>query len=222
MTQGGFFEEKRTSPTSMAIVIAIHAAAIGGLAMAKMEMPVMKIFKPIKIKDIPVPPPPPEVEQPRVEPKVEATPQPIIERPIIDLKLPDRTEIAMVEPLPFLPNVTPTTEPRVTVEPAIQPPAKRTPVRVNALLDPRYADRLQPPYPASEQRAGNEGRVTVRVTIGADGRVKRVEKVSAASDAFFRATERQALGQWRFKPATVDGDPIETTKVMTVVFRLDG
>lgn len=82
------------------------------------------------------------------------------------------------------------------------------------------SSELQPPYPASEQRAENEGSVTVRILIGTDGRVKSVEKVRGASDAFFRATEQQALRHWRFKPATVDGRPVESRKVMTVHFRL--
>jgi protein TonB len=80
---------------------------------------------------------------------------------------------------------------------------------------------LQPPYPASEQRAGSEGTVVVLLTIGADGRVKAVRRISAASEAFWRATERHALRHWRFKPATVDGVPVESTQRLTVHFRLD-
>jgi protein TonB len=80
---------------------------------------------------------------------------------------------------------------------------------------------LQPPYPASAQREGAEGIVRVRVAIGADGRVKTVQKVEASRDDFFAATERQALRYWRFKPATVDGKPIESSKLMVVHFRID-
>ncbi|MDQ2878757.1 MAG: energy transducer TonB [Pseudomonadota bacterium] len=104
-------------------------------------------------------------------------------------------------------------------EPPYTPP---NPVLVGVGLDPRYAGYLQPPYPAAEQRAEHEGRVTVRVLVGVDGRVKQVERVAAASDAFFAATERQALGKWRFKPATRDGIPVEAWKVMNVSFVLSG
>jgi protein TonB len=62
--------------------------------------------------------------------------------------------------------------------------------------------------------------VTVRLLIGADGRVKAVEKVRAASDAFWRATERQALRHWRFTPAMVDGKPVESRTTVTVHFEL--
>jgi protein TonB len=64
--------------------------------------------------------------------------------------------------------------------------------------------------------------VRVRVTIGVDGRVRAVEQVSATSAAFYRATERQALRHWRFRPATLDGRPVESRLVLEVIFRLQG
>ena len=92
---------------------------------------------------------------------------------------------------------------------------------VGPSVDPRYADAFQPDYPASEQRMGNDGKVTVRVLIGTDGRVKQIERVSATSDAFFRATETQALRRWRFRPGTRDGVPQEAWRTMTVTFVLN-
>ena len=53
-----------------------------------------------------------------------------------------------------------------------------------------------------------------------NGRVTAVERLSATSDAFWRATQRQALSRWRFRPATLDGRPVEGIKVMTVTFRI--
>jgi protein TonB len=73
-----------------------------------------------------------------------------------------------------------------------------------------------------EERAEREGTVVVRLLIGADGRVRAVERISAASEAFWRATERHALRAWRFVPATVDGKPVESMHTMTVTFQLQG
>ena len=98
---------------------------------------------------------------------------------------------------------------------------KGPPVLIGANIDPRYASNFQPTYPADEIRGGNAGRVTVRVLIGIDGRVKDIEKVSAPSDSFWDATRRQALSKWRFKPATRDGVPYETWKTMNVSFVLN-
>jgi protein TonB len=94
-------------------------------------------------------------------------------------------------------------------------------MRIDAEFDPRFADAMQPAYPTSEQRAQRDGSVRLRVTIGADGRVKAVERLSATSDAFWRATERHALSRWRFRPATVDGRPVESRKVLSVHFRIE-
>ena len=75
------------------------------------------------------------------------------------------------------------------------------------------------------QRSGSDatgnGTVRIRVTIGTDGRVRAAERVSATSDAFWAAAERQALTRWRFRPATVDGRPIESTRTMTIHFRIE-
>jgi protein TonB len=94
-------------------------------------------------------------------------------------------------------------------------------MRIDAEFDPRFADAMQPAYPTSEQRAQRDGSVRLRVTIGADGRVKAVERLSATSDAFWRATQRHALSRWRFRPATVDGRPVESRKVLSVHFRIE-
>ncbi|MDB5704012.1 MAG: hypothetical protein JWN66_1128 [Sphingomonas bacterium] len=76
----------------------------------------------------------------------------------------------------------------------------------------------QPEYPSDERRLGREGRVVVKVLVGTDGRVKQVEKVSAASDSFFEATRRRALEKWRLTPGTRDGVPIEAWRTMAVSF----
>ena len=70
------------------------------------------------------------------------------------------------------------------------------------------------------ERLQQDGRVRVRITIGADGRVTAIEQLSATHEAFWRATQRQAMSRWRFRPATVDGRPIASTMVMTVTFRI--
>ena len=87
-------------------------------------------------------------------------------------------------------------------------------------MDPRYADRLQPPYPDSQLREGMEGFVRIKVIIGPDGRVKAAEEVFATNEDFFRAAQRQALSQWRFRPATVDGKPVESSMVLALKFEL--
>lgn len=221
MPEGGFLEQKPRSPGSLAIVVALHGAAITALMLAKTEVIENPFKGPFKVKQIPVtPPPPPEPwrelrekvpekqksEIKYVQPEITHRPQdpPVFGRQAdVDIKFDTR----------------PAGDIEVKPEPVpLPPPPVPDPVRREAKIDPR--SRLQPPYPPSEQRAENEGSVTVRVLIGTDGRVKDVEKVRATSEAFFRATAEQALKHWRFKPATVDGKPVESRTVMTVHFQL--
>jgi protein TonB len=212
MTQGGFFEPKRVHPAQLTVVIAAHAAAITALALAKADFVVPKIVR-TDVFFVPNPvDPPPQRDEPAPQKKVEQVPLPALD-PVVPI---DRIDPPVIDN-PFNDPVVPQ-----TFNPPVDPPKPTIePVRIEAQVDARFADRLQPPYPLSEQRAGNEGVVKVRVRIGADGRVVSVEKIAAASDAFFEATQRHALRQWRFKPATLGGSAVESVKVMTVRFQLE-
>jgi periplasmic protein TonB len=223
---GGFFETRTISRTSLAVVIAMHAAALGALAMSKGYVFDGVRPKPIKVSFITDPPPPPaNIEEPVNTPPRRPT-DITFREPIVKVPAPNTLDVTPRETAdppklgdfdgPVTRDLPP--QPKADPLPTPVPP----PVRVEARLDPRFADRLQPPYPASEERMGNEGTVVVRVTIGTDGRVTAVQKVRATSDAFFRATQQHALSQWRFRPATEDGKPVETTQQLTVKFELKG
>ena len=222
MPEGGFFERRTISPTGLTIVIVLHAAAITALAMSKMDIPVMKIFEPIEVVNIkpdPIPDviPPEPVKDQRPTPRdtqIDYVPPIVPSRPAGPVVLHDsRMDPVVYDSSPPVKNVEPRIEPVRPVQPP-PPPA----VRVDARMK---SGDLQPPYPPSEERAGAEGSVSVRITIGTDGRVKSAQKVSATNDAFYRATEKHALRAWRFSPATIGGEPVESSKVMTVHFRLD-
>lgn len=216
MTAGGFFEQKSTSPTGFATVVALHVAALGALALVKGPV-IVDPPTPIDIYDVIVPPdpepepePPPRTEPQRQQPTVVTMVPPVIDRQIPAPIFHDPP--VQPQPVPAPPA------PRVELARVELPPS----VRIAAEMDPRYAGDLQPPYPPSMERAQRGGSVRVRVTIGTDGRVKAVERISATHDAFWEATERHALARWRFRPATLDGRPIESSKTMNVTFRIEG
>ncbi len=219
MTQGGFFERKTASPTGLTIVIAMHAAALGALALIKgPEI----IGRPpvIDLIDIPLPPEPPRDPPPKAEPETPLPPVMDRVRPLVETPIP-RPPVADEPPtVPRFELNRPPPMPEIRRDPPPPPLPPRAPVRTVAEIDPRFAGALQPPYPPSELRAERTGTVRVRVTVGADGRVKSIEKISATSDAFWEATERHARSRWRFRPATVDGRPVESTKVMNLMFEL--
>jgi periplasmic protein TonB len=213
MTDGGFLDNRTRSPLGLGLVVALHAAALAALILAKGPQIIPKLPSHPLIDILPDNVPPPEVPPPPPEAKAERPPL-RIDRPPAVVDLPTVPTIA----LPPLPPVTPTidaveTGPAVPADPPVAP-AKL----IEATLDARSA--AQPDYPQSLARQEIEGVAVVRVTIGADGRVRDVALVRADDPAFFEATRRHALRSWRFRPATRDGVPVESVRTMTVRFRM--
>lgn len=212
----GYLDRKTTrSPTSFAAALAINGGILGALLYANPQMipKLPTVIDTIRI-DAPKPiePPPP--------PQRQTLPQQPAPKSFVTPSKP----LPPAEPDRFTTNFPPRDPPPVhgssdfgsgTV---VDPP--RPSVFVGPQIDSRYAAALQPPYPPGKIRAEEEGVVVVRVLIGADGRVKRVEKIEG-DDAFFRATAAQATKRWRFKPATRDGVAVEGWRTMTVRFELD-
>lgn len=208
----GYYQQKTGSPSGFALVVLLHAAVFAALILIKGPA-INRIFHPPTLVTLiptdpipdPVRPPPPRTPQPEQHTTITQA------HTVIDTNVPGTA-------------VDQTYHPPVFTDPG--PPARGIelatsvvpPVRREARL---LGNDLQPPYPASEERAQREGVVRVRVTIGPDGRVIAVERLSATSDAFWQATQRQALSRWRFRPATLDGRPVEGSQVMTVQFRLE-
>ncbi|MBC7985832.1 MAG: energy transducer TonB [Sphingomonadaceae bacterium] len=214
-TTPGYRGARRSNRATLALVVALHGAAIAAALLAKPGL-IYEALPPV-IDLIPIDPeadvpPPPLREQPPVAP-LEMTQTPLPPFVFNDAPLPpprfDPPTFDPGPPAPPLPS-----------PPLPAPPAPREPVFVGARLA-SSASALQPTYPSAMRRAGTEGRVTVRVRIGADGRVKEVQLVSATNDHFFEATRRQALSRWRFEPATRDGVRVESWQTQTVVFRME-
>lgn len=206
-------------PGSMALALGLTVGPIAALVMGLQIK--YHVNDPTILRTYPVAPdqPPPPDPKPQPKTKVPAI-DPIYTPPHPALPLPPVNPLPTVDDPPP-PNPGPVVGTAPDPGPVLTPAVISKPVMVDAFIDPRYQNLLQPPYPPEEQRAGNSGRVVLRVLVGTDGRVKQVEKVSAASDAFFAAAQRQALGKWRFKPATKDGVPIEQWKTMSLRFVLN-
>ncbi len=191
--------------------------------MGKAPEPPLSSIMPTRSAPKPVPPPndpapPPEIFTPK-QSHTQIVP-PVVPR----LAPPKSPPAPVLDPTPPLAppkqNLIPPPPKSEPAElPRIEPP--KPPVIVAARFDPRFEARLQPPYPRNQREAGIEGRVTVRVLVGADGRVKEMEMVRADNTAFFTATDEHARNNWRFNPATRDGVPQESWRTMTLVFRLE-
>lgn len=204
---------------SLGAALAINGALIAGIISAAPDILPPEVVTLIG-RNIPLPQPTPEITPaplptaalPQPQPRKQPQPQPSAVPDASTTLLPgagDHTSSGSV--IDYDPPVAP---------PIPIPTFTTQPVLVGAQPDPRYAGQLQPPYPPGAMRMGEEGEVSLRVLIGADGRVKAVERIAATNDSFWEATRRQALARWRFKPATRDGVAVEswfTTRVRFVI-----
>ena len=166
-------------------------------------------------KQIPIDPPPPEAQPqpPESRMPVRPTTDPIPTNPDDLVKLPDSGTGPIVPA-----GGTGTDAGGGVILQPFEPPQE--PVLVEPGIDPRAMSAFQPDYPGSMIRQGMEGSVTVRVSIGADGKVTAIERLSATDEAFWIATQRHAMRKWRFRPATRDGVAVPGIKVLTVHFKL--
>jgi protein TonB len=61
--------------------------------------------------------------------------------------------------------------------------------------------------------------VRFRATIGKDGVPTNLKALSG--DARLIQAALQAIRQWRYRPATLEGQPIETTTTVSIAFGLN-
>jgi protein TonB len=210
-------QPRKLNPASLTATIVVNGAVFGALLLAAPE--IVEIYDPPLVTypvDQPDPPPPlPDKPKPRPEPATEAV---LHTKPVIDVPLlPDKPVIDLSDKpvLTFDPNPG-------TVDALLDPPAPpRAPLMTSAEIDPRYMRDFQPSYPPSKIRLEQEGRVTVRILVGANGRVLQLQPVGNPDADFLAATRKQALAKWRFKPATRDGVPIEAWREISVRFELN-
>jgi protein TonB len=186
---------------SVGLVVAIHLLAIYGLATGLAQNLYRKAAQELKAEVIPPkqaevkppPPPPPELQKP---------PPPFVPPPDIVIQ----SEAA--------PTNTITVQNKVASLPPPPPkPAAQAPVSAPALIEGGAGKCEASYYPAVAVRLNQTGTSTVAVHIGADGSVQSVSLVdSSGHDSLDQAAIRCIQGSWRYRPATMNGQPVATVK----------
>jgi protein TonB len=91
----------------------------------------------------------------------------------------------------------------------------------DSLAHADYASNPPPTYPALARRREQQGTVTVRVLVGADGSVERAELAeSSGFDALDDAALQTVRSRWRFVPARHDGVAVESWVLVPIRFAL--
>jgi TonB family protein len=115
-------------------------------------------------------------------------------------------------------------EPPAAVEPPPVPRPRPDRIGVWASVPPggkapEIIRRATPRYPPAARRAGAEGTVVLRAIVRQDGRVDEVEILRDLPFGLGEAA-RDAVRDWRFSPATYQGQPIDVYYTVTVHFRM--
>ena len=218
-------QAKRTNPVSLTAAVVLNGGIIAALmfmsisAGVHVERPDLKTFD----VDNKAPPPQTKVEPKQSEEYLPKTPPVFVPDPIGPMIEPPVDQVTTTSnppvnpPLPTGGTLGNGSEIAAVdfkkVIPPITPPA---PIFQAAVRDPRFAGKFQPTYPVGMLQREIEGSVIIKVLIGTDGRVRQASVLKAATPEFAAATEKQALSQWRFKPATRDGQPVEDWQTLTV------
>ncbi len=86
---------------------------------------------------------------------------------------------------------------------------------------PQFLSGADMVYPPAAKAEGIEGYVVIRYDVTAQGEVASPEVVEAVPRGVFEEAALASIVQWRFRPATVAGEAVETSGlVSTLRFRL--
>jgi protein TonB len=166
----------------------------------------------------PPPPPPPDVPPPPPPPEQPMTAPPVVSPPtIVPVPAPPVQIQTVTTPPPAI-NLTPVAAP--PAPPAPPPPPKVSQAaRAKSNLGRFFGDDA---YPPAAKRAGAEGRVSVRITIGTDGRVSDCTVTGSSGNSDLDETTCRIFKQRvRYTPAKdVNGNPVVDHANQSVVWKL--
>lgn len=100
----------------------------------------------------------------------------------------------------------------------LQQHARMIPIPTHPWRAAKLLRRVDPKYPPEAKAKGIQGTVCLHVLIGKDGHVKKLRVISGPR-ILVKAAEN-AVRQWVYEPALLNGMPVEVKTVITVVFTL--
>jgi protein TonB len=235
--------DKKRMRMALGVALAVHlvflAVKLPDLTEAQPpEEPEEEVYLVHQVKFRPPPPPPPPDEPPPPEPDEPPPPdavkipipdpepqepEPIVEPP--PPEPPPRHEevvrIVQQPPRQAPPQDLPTPDIQVTIPEGPPPEPEPTgPIRVGGNVKaPVKVSAPDPEYTESGRSARIEGVVIVETIIDKQGRVKSTKIVKDLPMGLGNAAQR-AVKTWTFKPATLNGKPVEVYYNLTVNFRL--
>ncbi len=88
-------------------------------------------------------------------------------------------------------------------------------------VKPKVLHPVEPVHPEEAIRDSLEGRVFLRFMVNVDGSVSDVKVLRVIGSEVFRQAAKDAVAQYRFKPAEHNGKIVSVWMVMPITFRLE-
>lgn len=184
--------------TGIGLVVLLHAlllwAISSGLARQVVRMTENTVEAVLMTEAPPTPTPQPKTPPP--PPKTPAPPPPA--------------------PTSTVPAITQPTAPPAAVPTPTAAPAIRTGAAIQA-----GAHCAKPDYPSASRRMEEEGTVTLKFLIGADGKVLQADIEKSSGFTRLDEAARNALSKCQFRPGTVDGKPEQSWASIKYTWRLE-
>jgi protein TonB len=208
-------------------VVLLHMAGLWALQSGLLKRATDWVIPVAVVSEVP-PPPPPQIKPP--------PPPPPPSLPVRPSLAPTPLALAP-EPVPQ-PNQTPAAPPTVAatapvnapvsatapVAPApsvVVPAAPAAPTKVDlptTVAD--YQAKSPPIYPAMSRRMGEQGRVVMRVLIGADGVPQQAEVLQSSGHGRLDRAASDAVMRWRYVPGKRGGVPETMWFQVPIEFKL--
>jgi periplasmic protein TonB len=118
------------------------------------------------------------------------------------------------------PEVMPELPPLDSAPTAEATPTDASTAPTGTLQELRATNRVEPTYPATSRRLGEEGSVQLRVFVDEKGRPQDVAVDRSSGHSRLDQAAISAVKRWRFQPATGGSGPIGTWSRVTITFRL--
>jgi protein TonB len=203
---------------ALALVHALIAVAI------LLETPAMQQFRrpdPVPVTIVPdLPKPPPPQTPPKPLPVKRLAPMPVAEPPTVVVPdLPRAVELPTITLPPDPPKLAPPVAVIAPPGPVAAAPAAEA--FVAPRFDAAYLDNPPPAYPSISRRQREEGRVLLRVRVGADGRAESVEIAGSSGHERLDHAALDAVRRWRFLPARRGADAVAAYVNVPIAFTLD-
>ncbi len=103
----------------------------------------------------------------------------------------------------------------------VPPPPRETPKRIRVggqVQQARLISQPRPIYPPLAKQARIQGTVRLQAIIAKDGSIAQLEVLSG--HPLLQQAALQAVGQWRYQPTLLNGEPVEVVTTVEVVFTL--